>query len=306
VGQSGSYAHIAAQQVWGAGTNSYVHCTNFREVFKTVSEARADVGVVPIENTTMGHIHQIYDLLLQHSKLHIIGETTQHETHLLCAAADVPIKNIKRIVSHPVAAKQCSTFLRKHSANIGGAVEQVEAQDTATACAEVAKSNRLDTAVIANSEVAKMHGLKVLQRGISDDVNNTTRFIIIAPNPIKVKVQPHLSKTTIAFALKDEPGSLYKALSVFALRNINIAKIITRPSTCASDLLPTKFHWEFVMIIDIQGACSDSNVANALTNLDEFTQSMRVLGSYVSAPDKKLQAQKRFEQVLSVLQTSCS
>ena len=232
VGQIGSYAHVAAQKFWDGNTNAYVHCRNFRGVFKAVSESRVDVGVVPIENTTMGYIHQIYDLLLQHSNLYIIGETTQHESHDLCAAADVPLNTIKRIISHPVALQQCSTFLMKHDEKVGEQVQQVEAGDTASACAELAKSGRKDTGVIANSEVAKMHSLQVLQQGISDDVNNTTRFIIIASHPIKVDVQPHLSKTTIAFALQDEPGSLYKALSVFALRNINIRKVFACAYVC--------------------------------------------------------------------------
>lgn len=182
----------------------------------------------------------------------------------------------------------------------------MEAGDTASACLDLAKSGRKDTAAIANYEVAQMHKLEILQEGISTDINNQTRFVVITKDSNQQDdiVGGHQTKTTIAFALKNVSGSLFKALSVFALRDINILQILTRPSTCASDLLPDKFHWEFIVVIDIQGAKSDENVKNALRSLEEFTISCRVFGSYVSAPDQKLRAQQRFDHVLSILQTN--
>ena len=236
----------------------------FDEVFDAVSTGAVNLGVVPIENSIGGSIHRNYDLLLQHS-LHIVAEHYLRVHHCLIAWPGVDVADIRRVISHPQALAQCERHLR---ALPGIQVEQV--YDTAGGVKLIRDQGDRTMAAVASRRAAEVYGLNVLIDGLEDDDANFTRFLAIAREPV-VAEGPN-TKTSLVFSLRNAPGALFKALSVFALRDIDLTKIESRP------LVGTL--WEYLFYVDVVGATSDPTVAHALDHLSEYALMMRVLGSY--------------------------
>jgi prephenate dehydratase len=218
--------------------------------------------LIPIENSLAGSIHENYDLLLGHN-LHIAGEFFLRVRHCLIGFPDVKKENIQRVISHPQALGQCAGYLRK----LGVKVEPV--YDTAGSVKMLKASGDLATAAIASHRAADIYLMRILQEGIEDNPENYTRFLAIQPEPIIPKDN---AKTSIVFTLKNQPGALFKALSVFALRDIDLTKIESRP-------LQGK-PWEYLFYIDFLGSSKDAHVTRALDHLAEYALILRVLGSY--------------------------
>jgi len=261
----GANSEIAAKLYFA---NKRIKChavPKFENIYQKVVRGHCEYGMVPIENSLAGSIHENYDLLIK-NKVWICGEHIHHVEHHLLGTKTSSLKDIKTIVSHPQALLQCAGFLRS--------LKRAESHpyfDTAGSAKHVKDSGDKTLAAIASKEAAAAHGLKILKRGIEDNVENYTRFFVIAKNQPK-RFPKGKYKTSIVFALKNIPGALHKSLSVFALRDIDLLKIESRPIHGSP--------WKYLFYLDYIGHIHDEASERALGHLQELTQTFRVLGSY--------------------------
>ncbi len=267
-GEPGAYSEQAVFNYFGAVET--LPCESFDVMFDSVVSGSSDAALAPIENSLAGSIHQNYDLLLRHN-LHIVGEYFLRVQHCLIAMPDVKKEDIKKAISHPQALGQCAAYLRSH----GIKAEQV--YDTAGSVKMLKESGARDTAAIASRRAAELYGMQILEEGIEDNAENYTRFLAIrseavVPAALSESKGEKDAKTSIVFTLKNQPGSLFKAMSVFALRDIDLTKIESRP-------LQGK-PWEYLFYIDFIGAAHEEIVKRALDHLGEYAVTLRVLGSY--------------------------
>jgi prephenate dehydratase len=259
-GEPGAYSEQAVFNYFGDVETK--PCESFDVVFDSVVDDSCEAGLIPIENSLAGSIHQNYDLLLRH-ELHIVGEYLLRVQHCLIALPGVKKEEIRKAISHPQALGQCAAYLR----GLGIKAEQV--YDTAGSVKMLKESGARDTAAIASRRAAELYGLQILEEGIEDNSENYTRFLAIS----KTAVQPEgESKTSIVFTLKNQPGALFKALSVFALRDIDLTKIESRPLQGSP--------WNYLFYIDFIGATHEDTSRKALDHLGEYALMLRVLGSY--------------------------
>jgi prephenate dehydratase len=262
-GEPGAFSEAAAWQV--SPDAQMVPCKAFEDVFDAVNAGSAHCGVLPIENSIGGSIHRNFDLLLEH-QLPIVAEVELPVIHHLLALPGSTLAQVKRIYSHPQALAQCDRFLRTLSG-----VELIATYDTAGSAKMIADEKLEDAAAIASARAAKVFGLVPLKSSIQDYENNTTRFLVVGPRPLSAAVA---DKTSIVFSLANEPGALFKALSAFALRGIDLTKLESRP-------IPDR-KWEYLFYVDVAAARDDLPCARALAHLAEFAPMVRVLGSYPS------------------------
>jgi prephenate dehydratase len=263
-GEPGAYSEAVARQI--KPDAQLVPCRSFEEVFDAVKSGPANYGVLPIENSVGGSIHRNFDLLLEHH-LPIVGEAELPVVHHLLALPGTTMAEVRRIYSHPQALAQCDRFLRSLTG-----VEVIATYDTAGSAKLIADERMQDGAAIASARAAEVFGLEALQSSIQDYAHNVTRFLIIGPRPL---TEEPPDKTTIVFTVSNEPGALFKALAVFALRNIDLTKLESRP-------VPGR-RWEYLFYADIASPRDSLPCVRALTHLAEFAPMLRVLGSYPSS-----------------------
>ena len=257
-GEPGAYSEAAA--LLFAPHADTLPCPSFDDVFDAVVRKRATHGVVPLENSIGGTIHRNYDLLVDH-ELPITGEVELDVVHCLLALPGTSLSDIKIVYSHPQALAQCERYLK----DLGVTVEAV--YDTAGGAKLVAEKKLAAAAALASRRAAEVFGLEVLQEAVQDFEFNITRFAIIGGVP-----PADGNKTTIVFALPSTPGALFKALSVFALRDINLTKLESRPIRGRP--------WEYLFYVEVEARRDDLSCARALTHLAEFAKWSRVLGTY--------------------------
>jgi prephenate dehydratase len=262
-GEPGAFSEAAARRLM-AGAR-LLPCKSFEEAFAAVDSGEAGYGVLPIENSIGGSIHRNYDLLVAHD-LPIQAEVEIAVVHQLLALPGTKLENLRRVYSHPQALAQCERFLR----SLGG-VEIIATYDTAGSAKLVADEKLTDAAAIASARAGEIFGLEPLAASIQDFEGNVTRFLVIGRERFGTAVP---DKTSIVFALPNEPGSLFKALSVFALRGVDLTKLESRP-------VPGR-PWEYLFYVDLAAAQTEVNCARALAHLGEFARSLRILGSYAS------------------------
>jgi arogenate/prephenate dehydratase len=217
-GEQGAYSEAAALRF-----NPHAEpwpCLTFDDVFAAVENGKATHGILPIENSIGGSIHRNYDLLVQH-ELPIVGEVELQVTHNLLACPGTRLENIARVYSHPQGLAQCERFLQKMSG-----VEIIATYDTAGSAKMIRDKEIRDAGAIASARAAEVFGLAVLASDIQDYEENITRFLVISRTAAPVS---DADKTTIVFTLPNKPGALFKALSVFALRDIDLTKLESRP-----------------------------------------------------------------------------
>lgn len=260
-GELGAYSHEAAQKYF-SGRLEVVPQRSFEAVYHAVENGNTDLGIVPIENSLVGSIHQNYDLLLT-SDLHVIAEQDLRIEHALLAAPGSRSEDIKEVCSHPVALDQCKEYLIQHN------LIPRAAYDTAGAVKAVKESGDHNVGAIASRYAADLYGMEILATGIQDEVDNFTRFLILSREEAPPSAN---SKTSIVFALKNVPGALFKALSVFALRDLDLTKIESRPLR--------KRKWQYYFYLDFAGHVQDEAAQNALNHLGEITSFLKILGSY--------------------------
>ena len=259
-GEPGAYSEQAVFDYFGKVET--VPCESFDAMFDSVVSGKSTMALAPIENSLAGSIHQNYDLLLRHD-LHIVGEYLLRVRHCLIALPGVKKEDIRKAISHPQALGQCAAYLRSH----GIKAEQV--YDTAGSVKMLKESGAKVVAAIASRRAAELYGMQILEEGIEDNAENYTRFLAIGREAV---IPEGEAKTSIVFTLKNVPGSLFKAMSVFALRDIDLTKIESRP-------LQGK-PWEYLFYIDFIGSIHDEASKRALDHLEEYAMTLRVLGSY--------------------------
>ena len=259
-GEPGAYSEQAVFNYYGEVET--LPCESFDVMFDSVASGKSDLALAPIENSLAGSIHQNYDLLLRHD-LHIVGEYLLRVHHCLITLPGVKKEDIKKAISHPQALGQCAGYLRSHE------IKAEQVYDTAGSVKILKGSGARDTAAIASRRAAELYKMQIVEEGIEDNPENYTRFLAVGREPVFPKNE---AKTSIVFTLKNQPGALFKALSVFALRDIDLTKIESRP-------LQGK-PWEYLFYIDFIGSTNDEVSKRALDHLGEYAMTLRVLGSY--------------------------
>lgn len=264
-GEPGAFSEAAAIAYFGRGAIT-VPNDSFDGVFRRVERGDCSHGIVPIENSLAGSIHQNYDLLLTHH-LSIVGEATHRVIHCLLSLPGTNLKDVRQVLSHPQGLAQCERFLSR----LRG-VKRVPSYDTAGSAKMVRDQGIHDGAAIASERAGKLYGLQILKRGIEDDRQNFTRFLVLSRAAVHPKGN---AKTSIVFALKNVPGALFRSLSVFALRDIDLAKIESRP-------LKGK-PWEYFFYLDFLGSLQEERCRKAIDHLREIASYLKILGSYPRA-----------------------
>jgi prephenate dehydratase len=262
-GEPGAYSEAAALRY--SAHADVVPCESFDDVFRDVEAGKATHGILPVENSIGGSIHRNYDLLLEHN-LPIVGEVELPIRHHLLVLPGTPIERVQRIYSHPQALAQCERFLRELPN-----VRVNPTYDTAGSAKLIREEGLADAGAIASERAAEVFELERLRSDIQDYSDNITRFLLIGRS---TDPEAQLDKTTVVFSLSNEPGALFKALSVFALRELDLTKIESRPIRGRP--------WEYLFYVDIPVGRQDLRCARALVHLAEFARSLRTLGSYQS------------------------
>lgn len=265
-GEPGAYSEDAAIKYLNQEIMT-LPCHLFDEVFYNVETELTMYGIIPIENSLAGSIHRNYDLLLKNQS-HIVGEYHYRVKHCLLCLPGNTLKNIKKVYSHPQALAQCEESLK--SLNL----ELIPEADTAGSARLISETRSIDAAAIASKRAAAVYGLHILAEDLEDNPENYTRFLVISKKALGFRKsdQPEAYKTSIVFNLQNKPGSLFKALSVFALRDIDLTKIESRPIQGRP--------WEYMFYIDFLGHVKNQVCIRALEHLEELTPYLRVLGSY--------------------------
>ncbi len=268
-GEMGAFSTEAAYKLLGPQIE-LLPCETFAHMFAAVEAGEADFCIAPIENSLFGSVYQNYDLLLKHN-LRITGEINLRIVHNLIAPPETPLAAVRRVYSHPAALGQCRRFLAEHPE-----MKPVAAYDTAGSVKLLMETREAGAAAIAGATAAEVYGARVLVAEIEDDQQNFTRFLLLTHQDRAGEPPPEADKTSIVFALENRTGSLYRALAVFALRDIDLTKIESRPLIGRP--------WEYSFYLDLIGHTAEMRVRNALAHLAEFATSLKVLGCYRQAP----------------------
>ena len=263
-GEVGAYSEEAALQFFGPSiiTKPY---ESLDEVFKVVEQDEVQFGIVPVENSLEGSISLVYDLLLD-SSLKVCGETELRVSHCLIGSPEARLDLIKRVYSHPQALGQCKTFLK----HLG--CELIPTYDTAGSVKMIKEKAITDGAAIASARAAEIYKMKIIASEIEDNPNNFTRFFILAKEDSPPSGN---DKTSIVFSVKHRPRALHEFIKEFAVRNINLTKIESRPTR--------QKPWEYNFYLDFEGHREDKAPREVLENLDRTALFLKILGSYPRA-----------------------
>ena len=265
-GVTGAYSEAAALQFNPSADP--LPRPSFDDVFAAVDRREATHGILPIENTIGGTIHRNYDLMLEH-ELPIVAEVKRAIVHNLIVREGTRLADVRKVYSHPQGLQQCERFLRTLSD-----VEIIATYDTAGSAKMIQEQDLADSAAIASERAASVFGLRVIETAIQDVADNFTRFLVIGRESAPLGPP---DKTTIVFTVPNEAGALFKALSVFALRDIDLTKLESRP-------IPNR-PFEYLFYADLAANRDELRCARALMHLAEFAPSLRTLGSYPAWKD---------------------
>jgi prephenate dehydratase len=271
-GEEGSYHDKAARHYFG---DSYKprYCKTFGEVFNAVAEGQTDYGLSAVENSLVGSITPVYDLLRATPQVAIVGEIFLGIHHSLIALPGAKISDITDVYSHPVALDQCREFLKRELPS----ATTHPASDTAGSVTFIKEQGNQSAAAIASADNAARCGLKVLHEGIEDSPKNYTRFLVLGKDGA-TRLAPEADKTSLLVErLTDKveeiaPGTLYAALGCFAKQAISLTKIESRPIQGQP--------WRYVFYIDFLAGTEESGMKAALRALDGLGATWRILGTY--------------------------
>jgi prephenate dehydratase len=263
-GVAGAYSEQAIRQFFGPEVESLPYRT-LAEIFFAVANSEADYGMLPVENAVAGSVNQSYELLMEHD-LRIHAEMILRVRHMLLALPGTKIADLKRVRSHPQALAQCQRYLIRHG------LEAEPAFDTAGSARDLVKEGRTDTAVIASELAAELYDLEILDQAIEDYSFNYTRFFILA---LTSPPRAQRNKTSLLFTTPHQPGILYECLGEFARRNVNLAKIESRPRLNQP--------WQYIFYLDFEGHGQDPECEAAIMGLLRRSSFVKLLGSYPAA-----------------------
>jgi len=269
-GEAGAYAEQALMRVFGENTPKLA-VSSFPGIFDAVLQGTACAGVVPVENSLTGSIHENYDLFLRYPGAVIVGEYKLRIVHCLIANQGADMESIRTIRSHPQGFAQCREFLEKHP---DWPLEP--ATTTATAVTSVARDKALSIAAIAGEVAAKIHNLKVLREGIETNPQNYTRFAIISRRTggtapaLSGSFKPN--KASLVLSIPDKPGSLVECLRILSEKGINLSKLESRPLVGRP--------WEYLFYVDVNIPGEEGIFDSAIAELKTKTLNFYFLGSY--------------------------
>ena len=263
LGPQATYTHVAAMQQFGLSAQ-LVPLKSISSIFDEVSRERASYGVVPVENSNEGVVSHTLDMFMA-SDLKVIAEILLPICHDLLNLSG-QMADIRKVISHPQAIGQCRAWLEENLPDI----PLVDALSTASAAQQAAED--ASVAAIASEAAASRYGLQVVKHKIEDNPNNFTRFLVVGR---EMQGPSGNDKTSIMFSVKDKPGILYHMLEPFSKRNINLAKIESRPTKGRA--------WEYIFFLDMEGHVQQQNIAEAVEELRSHCQFLKVLGSYPRA-----------------------
>ena len=261
-GVEGAYSHEATRKFFGQQVNAY-HVPSWEEAMEDVAAGKAAYAVLPIENSSAGAIIDNYDLLLKYDN-YIVGETEVVVNHALLGLLQAKLSDIRTVYSHPQGLIQCQEFLSTHRE-----WKQVSVENTAMAAKQVAQENDVTQASIASETAGALYGLTALERSINHNRNNTTRFIILAKEPL---YRLDAKKVSVCFEAPHVSGSLYNMLGHFIYNHVNLVMIQSRPIL--------ERNWEYRFFVDIEGTLQDGKVQNALLGIEHEAVNLRILGNY--------------------------
>jgi prephenate dehydratase len=269
-GEPGAFSEIAARQLLGDDID-VLPCPRFSDVFQSLKSGKVQAAIVPIENTLHGSVHENYDHLLHHD-LPIVGETNVRIVHNLIAPPGVTFRKVRRVYSHPVALNQCLRFFEQHPE-----LEKEPFYDTAGSVKMLMEKGLADSAGIASAAAAERYGAVILRKSIEDDRQNFTRFFLLMTEPASMPRASHPVKwkTSLVFTTRNIPGALFRSLSAFALRDLNLIKIESRPLRGKP--------WEYLFYLDFIGHVDERVSRNAIGHLQELADFLRILGCYPAA-----------------------
>ena len=261
-GEHYAYSELAAKKFFGDDVICHP-IPSFENVFHAVQEENIPLGIIPIENSLYGSIHRNFDLLLENEVIIVAEINFRIELHLI-ALPNITLDQIKVIYSHQAALEQCRNFLSRHNH-----IKAIPTYDTAGSVKQISEQNLSKVAAIASRLAAEDYGMNILCEDIEDFPENFTRFLIIAKNKYDFG-KPN--KTSIVFSIRNIPGALFKSLSVFFLRDINLTKIESRPIKGKP--------WEYLFYLDFNGNMKETRCINAIRHLEEIAEFIKILGSY--------------------------
>jgi prephenate dehydratase len=262
-GEPGAYSHQACRETYPGATP--LPCHTFEDAIEAVRSGAADMAMLPVENSTFGRVADIHHLL-PGSGLHIIAEAFVRVEIALLAVPGTPQKDVRQAMSHPMLLGQCRGFLDTHG------ITRITGADTAGSAREIAELGDPATAALASTLAGEIYGLDVLARGIEDEGDNTTRFLVMSRNPDMTQRGTAGMMTSFVFEVRNIPAALYKAMGGFATNGVNMTKL--ESYMVGGSFTATQFY------ADIEGHPADANVALALEELDYFTSQINILGVY--------------------------
>ena len=269
LGKRGSYSHLAARNYATRYQEQLIElsCNSFEQIFEKVANSEADYGVLPLENTTSGSINEVYDLL-QHTELSLVGELAYPIKHCVLVNDQDDLSQIDTLYSHPQVIQQCSRFIRSLDR-----VHIEYCESSSHAMQLVASLNKPNIAALGNEDGGHLYGLRVLKTDIANQSNNITRFIVIAREALAVSPQIH-TKTLLLMTTSQKAGALVDALLVFKKHQIKMTKLESRPIYGKP--------WEEMFYLEIEANIHHPDTQAALTELEQVSSYLKVLGCYPS------------------------
>ena len=259
-GVEGAYSGVTANTLFPDSPVRFYK--QFEDVFEAVNKGEAKYGVIPVENSTAGSVHESYDLIMKY-RFYVVGAYDLKIEHCLCAKADTKYEDITDVYSHPQALSQCNNFLK--SFDFTG----VNFSNTAAAAEFVAKSSKNNIAVICSELAAKKYGLKILKRNVQNNNNNRTRFIVISKELV---IGEDADKISLIFSAPHTTGSLYRVLGRFSMAGLNLTKLESRPIENAD--------FDYYFYVDVMGSVKNKSTLDLICALYDELPEFEFLGNY--------------------------
>lgn len=263
-GVEGAFAHFAAKKLFPDA--DLVAFPNFSDAYKSVVSGDCDSVVLPIENSSAGEVGQVTDLMFSGS-LYITGMVDIGVTHNLISVPGAKLSEITRVVSHPQALSQCKKYIKEHG------FEEIRYENTALAAKYVADLKEPTVAAIASEESCLLYGLEILAAGINEESGNTTRFAVLSRSGNRTLTQKHGVHSSLMFTVKNEAGSLARALNIIGAHGFNMEAVRSRPM---KELL-----WQYYFYVEIEGNIATAAGKDMLEALNMCCDRLKSLGSFV-------------------------
>ncbi|MCD7796843.1 MAG: prephenate dehydratase [Clostridiales bacterium] len=259
-GVEGAYSGVTAGKIFPDAKIRFFK--QFEDVFEAINIGNADFGVIPVENSTSGSVHESYDLIIKY-RFYVVGAYDLKIEHCLCAKPDTKYEDITDVYSHPQALSQCNNFLKNFD------FTGINHTNTAAAAKYVSESGRNDIAVICSELAAKNYGLKVLKRNIQNNNNNTTRFIVISKNLV---IDENAEKISLIFSVSHKTGALYRILGRFSMTGLNLTKLESRPIENSD--------FQYYFYVDVLGSVRDEKTLDLICALSDELPDFEFLGNF--------------------------